>query len=55
MKIDIKKYYKVVLVDLKAEYKPCKDYSMGCYNCANGRLIEDLETYYDNHIRDSYK
>jgi hypothetical protein len=47
MKIDIKKYYKVVIVDMKAEHEPCKDYSMGCPNCCITRLIEDLETYYE--------
>ena len=51
MKISIKQAYKVVLVDLKANQKWCKDYSMGCYTCAVGRMIEDLECYTDLMFR----
>ena len=47
MKIDIKKAYKQVLADLKANQRWCKDYSMGCYSCSVGRMIEDLESYVD--------
>lgn len=47
MNIDIEKYYKVVLADLKSSHQKCEDYCLGCYSCQVGRMIEDLQCYYE--------
>ena len=55
MKIDIEKYYKIVLVDLKAEHQKCEDYCLGCYSCQVFRMIQDLQCYYELMIFKSKK
>ena len=43
--------YKTVIADMKGDYEKCKSYVFGCSNCAIGRLLEDLEDFYDEYIK----
>lgn len=47
MKINIQKYYKVVLADLKTNHRKCEDHCLGCYSCQVYRMIQDLQCYYE--------
>lgn len=38
--------YKIVIKDLKSHTK-CEEYSFGCWDCAEKRLAEDLESIMD--------
>jgi len=39
-----KKTLQKALDILKEEHEPCKDYALGCHQCAVERTIQDLES-----------